>query len=160
MAIESKRRVISGNRLKYEPFASHYFEVDIDGIYSGRFLEITGLSGSAEVYEIKEGGNNTYPHKFVTRTSYGDITLKRGFFSNPELFGWFQRISEYTGTDRKNGSISLKAGKENKSVATWNFRNAFPIKWEGPSFNAKQSALSVESVTLAVEHVSMLVSPY
>ena len=33
----------------------------------------------------------------------------------------------------------------------WNFVNAWPVKWTGPSFNAKNNDVSIETLELAHE---------
>ena len=137
-----------------DPHVSHLFVVEFDGIESGRFQEVGGLGGTNSIYEIKEGGMNFHSHKFVDRATYGDITLKRGFWSNPFLFDWFYQCASNVKTERKNGSISMLQGEDLlEIVATWEFYRAFPIKWDGPPLNATSSAHAVESVTLAVEHI-------
>jgi phage tail-like protein len=51
---------------------------------------------------------------------------------------------------RKNGSLVMydSAGKES---ARWNFINAWPSKISGPEANAAQSAIAIESLTIAHE---------
>jgi len=138
-----------------DPHVAHYFEVEIEGIRSGRFMECSGLSISNEApYEIKEGGLNAFSHKFNSTSSAGDITLKAGFWNNPELFDWIDRAACNTWTERKNGAIMLMADN-GVSVSRWNFYRALPVKWDGPSFNTMTSALAMESITLACEWITM-----
>jgi phage tail-like protein len=37
---------------------------------------------------------------------------------------------------------------------SWNFHNAFPAKWTGPTFDASQSAIAFESIELVHEGIS------
>lgn len=120
----------------------------------GRFQEFSGLSGSNEVFEVKEGGLNSRTHKFVTRSSAGDLTLKRGFVNSRDLFDWFDRAAVNTLTERHNGCV-IMMDDNNQAVCRWWFFRAFPTKWEGPSMNAAQSAVAVEALTLACEWVEL-----
>src|SRR5881398_3646183 len=53
------------------------------------FSECSGLEGSMEVFEYKEGGVNDYVHKFPTRASHANITLKHGGIDLYEdLWSW------------------------------------------------------------------------
>ncbi|MCA9562164.1 MAG: phage tail protein [Myxococcales bacterium] len=140
----------------FDPHTSHYFLVEFDGTTAGRFQEVSGLGGSNEVYEIKEGGLNDHSHKFVTRTTYNDLVLKRGFWNDPSLFRWFEGVALSTWTERRDGSIILLQGKESDEVARWNFMRAFPTKWDGPTFNATASAAAMESCTLTCEWIEMV----
>ena len=51
---------------------------------------------------------------------------------------------------RKNGSIIVldRAGRE---TVRWNFVNAWPAKWTGPSFNAEGNDVAIETLELAHE---------
>ena len=150
----SKVPQYTGNRWFMDPHVAHYFEVEIDGIWSGRFQECSGLSITNEIVRIKEGGLNSSAHKFINRSSAGDITLKVGFWNNPELFWWFEAAALDSWTERKNGSIII-LGDNSEQVTRWNFYRAFPLKWEGPQLNAMSSTLAMESVTLACEWIEM-----
>jgi phage tail-like protein len=56
-------------------------------------------------------------------------------------------------TERKNGSIILldESGVEK---IRWNFANAWPSKWTGPSFNATSTAVAVETLEITHEEVA------
>lgn len=138
-----------------DPFIQHNFSVEIDGMYWGSFQEVGGLSASNEIYEIKEGGVNYKSHKFVNRTSYGDITLKYGFLpaTSLNLTGWFENTAVFTATDRYDGRITMMMGEDMDNTATWVFERAFPLKWDAPAFNGGSGALSIEQITLACEYI-------
>lgn len=40
-----------------------------------------------------------------------------------------------------------------QEVARWNFVNAWPMKWTGPSFNAKNNDVAIETLELAHEGI-------
>jgi phage tail-like protein len=54
--------------------------------------------------------------------------------------------------ERKNGSIVLcnDAGEEK---IRWNFTEAWPTKWTGPSFKASGNEVAIEAVDLAHEGI-------
>ena len=131
-------------------------------MYLGSFQEVSGLGGSLEVFEIKEGGLNHRSHKFASRSSHGDLTLKFGFMALPTWWLWFDNAGKLTQTERYDGQVIMKMGKEStrKSpnldmTASWTFYNAFPIKWDAPQLNATSSAMAIESITLSVEYIEM-----
>jgi phage tail-like protein len=51
---------------------------------------------------------------------------------------------------RKNGSVILLDRQGNEKIR-WNFVNAWPVKWTGPSFNAKGNDVAIETLELAHE---------
>ncbi len=135
-----------------DPFRSYNFLVEIDGLTQASFQECSGLDATTEPIEYREGGDNTTVRKLPGRTSYSDITLKRGMTDSRELWDWFKQIRDGN-VARKNGSIVVYDLSNANEVARWNFVRAWPTKWEGPSFNAAGNEIAIETLTLAHEGV-------
>ncbi|NLL15445.1 MAG: phage tail protein [Fibrobacter sp.] len=141
------------NRLN-NPVSAYNFKLEIDGIQVAGFSEITGLNAETEVEPLKEGGLNDSVHMLVKGTKYGNIVMKKGILSSETLYAWY--CDTIRGKiKRKNVSIHLYDSSyqnaNETAVRTWNFRNAFPIKWDGPVFNAASSAIAMESITMVHE---------
>lgn len=114
------------------------------------FSECSGIDASIEVMDYKEGGVNDYVHKFATRTSYSNLTLKHGvIFLSDDLWTWHNDWVQGNGK-RKDGLIVLL--DESRSPAkVWKFKRGIPSKWVGPSLNAAQSNVAIESLEIAHE---------
>ena len=139
------------------PYNSFNFLLEIDGIAQANFTECSGLDSTVEIVEYREGGENTTVRKLPGKTTYSDITLKWGTTDSRELWEWHRTVIEGN-VVRKTGSIVLfdlagANGNNSNEVARWNFVNAWPTKWEGPSFNATGSEVAVETLTLAHEGI-------
>jgi phage tail-like protein len=137
---------------RVDPYRSFNFLVELDNIAQANFAECSGLDATTEVIENREGGDNTTVKKVPGKTTYTDITLKWGLTDSDELWKW--RLGVITGTvQRKNGSIVVFDLDNKREVVRWNFVNAWPTKWEGPSFNAKGSDLAIETLVIAHEGI-------
>jgi phage tail-like protein len=55
---------------------------------------------------------------------------------------------------RANGSIKL-LDENRREVMRWNFTNAWPTKYTGPSLNAATNEIGMESVELAVQTMTL-----
>jgi phage tail-like protein len=121
-----------------DPFRGFNFKLEIDGISRNGFRECSGLDASSDPIEYREGNSN--------------ISLKGGMTDDHSLWDWRKKVIEGK-TERKNGSIVLmdEAGEEK---LRWNFVNAWPTKWTGPSFNATANELAIESLDIAHEGVT------
>ena len=114
------------------------------------FSECTGLDATVEVVDYKEGGVNDYVHKFPTRASFGNITLKRGVISlADDLWSWHNDFVQGRGI-RKDGLIYL-LDESRQPAKVWRFKRGIPVKWAGPSLNASQSAVAIESLEISHE---------
>jgi phage tail-like protein len=134
-----------------DPYRSFNFVVEIDGITRAGFRECSGLDSSQDPVEYREGGDPATVRKLPGLIKYSNISLKRGVTDDTELQKWRQQAIDGK-VERKNGSIILRdsAGEE---AARWNFREAWPTKWTGPSFNATSNEVAIETLELAHEGV-------
>ena len=114
------------------------------------FSECSGLEATVEVFEYKEGGVNDYVHKFPTRASFANITLKHGvIYLYDDLWTWHNAFVLGNGK-RKDGLIVL-LDESRIPTKVWKFTNGIPMKWVGPSLNATQSAVAIESLEISHE---------
>jgi phage tail-like protein len=139
--------------LRIDPFRNFNFLVEIQGIVQASFLECSGLEATTEVVEYREGGDNTTVRKLPGKTSYSDITLKRGLTASAELWAWRQAVIEGT-VDRRHGSIVLYDLDNRTEVVRWNFTSAWPSKWDGPQLNARGNEVALETLVLAHEGIT------
>jgi len=132
------------------PFAGK-FVFTVDGLTIGAFTEVSGLSVQIEVEELAEGGQNQYTHKLPGRMKWPNLVLKRGVTDTDNLFAWFSKSSGdgFAGAgnkiERHGGAISL-VDAAGKTVRTWHFTGAYPVKWSGPKFAASSRDLAVEEL--------------
>ena len=132
------------------------FVVDLQGlnVTLGYFTQVTGFSTQVDVLEYAEGGQNTFVHRLPTRTKQGNITLKRGVITDEKaLIDWYQKT--VVAVQPVSLIVTLN-DTENKRIRTWNFRNAYPVKWTGGDLNAGGTEFLTESLEIA--HNGMTVS--
>lgn len=136
------------------------FGVEIGNVVLAEFTEASGLEAEIEVFEYEEGGNNLYTYKLPGRVKFPNVTLKRGITESNDLWDWFQSVmyrkagntgGNSSSIERKEVSIVLYDHTGSSPVRRWNLTKAYPIKWTGPSFNADENAISVETLVLAHE---------
>lgn len=134
-----------------DPYRGYNFLVEIDGITQAGFQEVSGLDASSDPIEYREGNDPNHVRKLPGLNKYSAITLRRGITDSDELWKWYQTV-QVGKPERKNGSIVLldDAGQEK---LRWNFVNAWPTKWTGPSFNSTSNAVAVEALDIAHEEV-------
>lgn len=134
---------------RVDPYMNYNFLVEIDGIAQAAFQECSGLDSTTDPVEYREGGDNATVRKLPGKTTYSDISLKWGITDSDEMWLWRKKV--VTGRiERKNGSIIL-LDAEGAEKIRWNFMNAWPSKWEGPSFDAKANDIAIETLTITHE---------
>lgn len=121
----------------------------ITDVAVGGFTECTGLEMSLDVEEIEEGGRNGSLHKLPTRTKWSNITLKSGVGADTSLWDWAYGFVEGKGK-RRDGVIVLMNDLHVPNNI-WYFHRGLPLKYSGPSMNAGQSQVAIESIEIAHE---------
>jgi phage tail-like protein len=134
-----------------DPYRDYNFLVEIDGITQAGFQEAGGLDVSTDPIEYREGNDPLHVRKLPGMNKYTAITLKRGITDSDELWKWYRTVVEGK-PERRNGSIILLDDTGQEKIR-WNFINAWPSKWTGPTFNATSNQVAVESLEITHEEV-------
>jgi phage tail-like protein len=115
----------------------------------GGFSECTGLGMTMKVDEWNEGGRNGEVLKFAGRTSWANITLKKGVSAGTALWDW--QYSFVEGQGRRRDGVIMLLNEMRLPAAIWQFKRGIPVKYTGPSLNAGQSSVAIESIEIAHE---------
>ena len=138
---------------RVDPFPTFKFHVAVGDLTEAAFMECSGLEMSTEVFKYIEGGCNDFIHKFPVRTEVSNVTLKRGFTLSNELYNWYCEMEDALRQGKafkfRNVTITLHTTVNQDEVMRWTLEKAFPVKWVGPSFNAGESALAIETLEFA-----------
>jgi phage tail-like protein len=113
------------------------------------FSECSGLEGTLEVQDHNAGGRNDGALRFPTRMKWSNLTLKRGIGRSTVLWDWYAGFAVGKAV-RKDGVIVLQ-NERHEPQTVWGFRRGLPVKYSGPTLNATQSAVAIESIEIAHE---------
>lgn len=139
------------------PLVGFHFFVEVQGKLVGAFREVSGLNSESEVVEYKSSGpkGDLKVRTIPGRPKGAVITCKRGVTKNKDMWTWRKEIEDGKfESARKNGSIVMY-DQQHTEVARWNFTNAWPSKVEGPSLNAGNNEVAIESITLQAEELKL-----
>lgn len=135
----------AGKRI--DPYFGLNFLLEIDGLITGGFSKVEGLESAIETQDYIEGGRNDYVHKLLKHTTYVPLVLSHGITDVDSLWQWHERTRRGV-IKRKNGTLML-LDSERLPVMWWNFSQALPTKWVGPSFDASADGqVAIERVEL------------
>lgn len=144
-----------------DPYLGYRFLVEVDSLVVGGFSEVSGLAVRMKPRTYEEGGVNTYTHKLPTRYEHPNLVLKQGLTDAHELWDWMQEavadvpVPTPRSSLRKNVRVLLQDGTGVESWG-WEFRDAYPVSWEGPELRADQGTVAVETLELAHRGLSRM----
>jgi phage tail-like protein len=124
-----------------------YFLLKVPGIDTiGQFTQCSGMELEFEVLEYAEGGNNESVYRLPGHVRYPNLVLTRGLTNQDALEQWLWK----TRNEPELKEITLQLLDSTKTVIrTWTFADAFPIRWQGPTFMAAGSDIATEVLEIA-----------
>ena len=129
-----------------DPLRGFRFLVEIEGIASGGFTRVKGLSRELKIESYREGGVNEYEHKLVTQVTYPVVVLERGLALD-DLWKWALAAAD---GDVKRKTVWIRLQNEaNERTWAWQVEWAIPVKWTASDLDAQTSPVVMESLELA-----------
>ena len=139
-------------------FTSFKFCVEIDGVASSGFNEITGMEIETDVIEYREGCDGSTPRKFRGLTKYSDITLKRGMSSDLDAWNLQRRTFDaFTGAlgfanpAYRFDMYIIQQDMSGAEVRVWKVEKAWVSKYTITDFSGDGSEVAMEEITVANE---------
>jgi phage tail-like protein len=139
---------------RIDPYRGYNFRIELDSTNVASFRECGGLTLSTDPVDYREGTDKPlHVRKLTGLRKYTNITLKRGYTQNEDLWDWYKNIVNGV-SDRRNGAVILQ-DEEHNDVLRWNFTNAWICKWEGPAMNATSNDVAIEALEICPEQIEL-----
>ena len=142
-----------------DPYAAHNFQVIVNDIsddgsaVSGAFTEVSGLEVEINAIEYRNGNEDITVRKLSGLKSQTNIVCKRGATGDVEFWNWIKSALDGD-VQRAEGAIVLN--DENQvEVMRWNFSRGWPCKYTGPSFNAANNEIAMETLEICIEELTL-----
>lgn len=136
------------------PYPAYNFVVSVTNVdsgetVSGAFSEASGLGFEVTPIEYRDGTDDATVRKVRGLRKITNITLKKGITGHINFWNWV--LAGINGdVDRQQGYIAL-LNEDTEEVMRWDFNQAWPTKYTGPSLNAKNNEIAIETLEIAVE---------
>ena len=151
----------SVNTIKTDyPLPVYNYRVEI-GSEAVAFAEVSGLSIAYETTTYKEsptaaGAVGPRVLHMPAQLTPPTITLKKGIVrttSIKTLYDWIKTV-QINQIEKKDISIRL-CDEKGAAVISWTVRNAFPVKLDAPTFDAKSNDAAIESMELKADSITL-----
>lgn len=121
-----------------------------EDVLIGGFSECSGLEMTQLDEKRHEGGRNDTELRFPTRITWSNLTLTRGV-SRISQSGWDWMYGFGEGKAKRMDGLVMLLDDRHLPHNLWHFKEAFPVKFTGPSMNALGKEVAVEKLELAHE---------
>lgn len=131
---------------RVDPYRGFRFLLDIEGIQSGAFARLKGLSRELKRESYHEGGVNDYEHQLISQVTHPVVVLERGLGAT-DLWQWARDAADGDVTRRK---VTVRLNNEAGADGwIWHMDHALPVKWTCTDLDAMSSQVIFESLELA-----------
>ncbi|MBL9135549.1 MAG: phage tail protein [Verrucomicrobiales bacterium] len=131
-----------------DPYVGFRFLLEIEGLISGGFSEVTGLQVEVEMEDYVEGGHNGHPHKLVKGRRYPNLVLKRGLADADTLWKWHQGVGKPKAKIERRTVRIVVLDHEGREKFGWRFLQAHPVKWTAADFKGDGNSVAFETLEL------------
>lgn len=146
------------------PYNAFNFRVTVDrfgdaGSFTAGFQEVSGLGNEITIAEYRNGNEpENHVRKIPGMNKSTDVTLKRGVIGSLNIFTWIKETREGTLIQEPRPTVKIELMNEahTEPVMTWLLTNAVPMKYTGPTLNAKGGTdVAMEELVLACEKIDV-----
>jgi phage tail-like protein len=119
------------------------------------FQEVSGMNIEVTSADYRYGNSPVnYPMKVNGLYKVGDVTLKRGLIGRLDLYQLIDGIR--TGNHTLQDVHVQLQDEAHNPVMTFTLKNARPIRYTAPTFNAKGGTeVAIEELVLSIEDLSV-----
>lgn len=142
-----------------DPYPGYNFLVEIQGITDdsqsvvASFSEVSGLGVEIAPIEYRTGSEDVTVRKIPGLNKFSNVTLKRGIVGDLRLWQWIKAAMDGR-VQRADGSIIL-LDEGRQEVLRFNFRRAWPVRFEGPWLDATADEVAIEVLEICHEGLDL-----
>jgi phage tail-like protein len=126
------------------------FYVQMGSTIKASFTECSGLGVTIEPDRFHEGGVNNQQRFFLGKSTFSDVTLKRGITDDITFWKWINQV--LNGQTKKRIAIDILVfNQAGETMQTWTLAGAIPVGWKSPTLQANGTSVAIEELTLAYE---------
>ena len=138
---------------RHGPYRNSRFLLEIDDLIQAGFSQCTLPDTTTQVVEYREGADVAgTARKLAGATQYGNLTLQWGTTTDSiNIFEWRQQVVDGDIDGARRQIAVLLLDEERNPGARWEFRDAWPVKYDAPDLNATANEVAIESIEIAHE---------
>jgi phage tail-like protein len=134
-----------------DPYKSHRFLVEIDGITQAGFREVSIPQTYQDVVDYREGNEPPTVRKLSGLAKFGNAVLRWGITDSMDLYQWRKLVEEGKMKDARKSMAIVLINEEGQPTARWEFTAAWPARYNAPQLDAMADEVAIEELEIAHE---------
>jgi phage tail-like protein len=141
-----------------DPYAGFAFVVAMGGGSEGPaagFRRVTGLERRIEVLTYRAGNDRSLaPRLLPGLAAPVTVSFERGVIGSLDLHQWIQTALDGQ-VERRDLVVDLLGEDLGTVVQSWRLRRALPISVSGPTLDATDNTVAIETLTVMAESLTV-----
>ena len=136
-----------------DPLVTAWFQVQVEGRFSGAFAGCSGLGSENEIIEQKmaDKEGREIVKKVPGRLRWHDVILTRALTDDSKVWSWRQEVVVGKVAGARQKCTITMLNQEGKTIAVWELANAWPSDLKITPGAAGSNSAMIEEVTIAHE---------
>lgn len=132
-----------------DPDVPYRYMLEIGGVSTARFNDVSGLKSSSTPELVREGGNNFFQVSMVMPNKFEPLVIKKGFYSaGSEFYKWVREMHVKTKKIKRVDMQLVILNDKYDEVGRFSIYKAYPVEYEGPGFNSTAKEIAFESIKI------------
>lgn len=135
-----------------DPYRRLRFLLEIEGVVKAGFSHCDLPAATSGVVRYREGNELPTPRKLPGLNGYGPLVLRTGVTDRSiELAEWRTLVERGKMAEARRPVAVTLLDATGLPAARWEFRNAWPSRYEGPRLSATQDDVAIERLVVVNE---------
>lgn len=132
-------------------YRADHFQVEIAGIGSAQFVEVSGLAVKVEAIPFRGGGEGQVVHYLTGQLDLKPLECRYGVTQSAGLWQWME--SSMRGEpDRRTASL-IHLDSQRQELSRWNIFEAWPTEFVGADLRSMESQFAIETIKIVYEMI-------
>jgi phage tail-like protein len=134
------------------PHRKNRFIVEIDGLATASFARVQLTAAIVPVVEYRDGNDPANSRRLAGLNDFEPLVLQKGVTQDSiALFEWFKLVQDGKLAEAKRAVAVVLLDRKGEPVARWEFRNAWPGRYDGPNLDAAKNEVALERLEIVHE---------
>ena len=133
-------------------FHANHFKIEIEGIGTAKFVEVSGLAVNVARVPFRAGGEGQVVHYLPGQIDLAPLVCRYGVTASPNLWMWMQ-ASIRGQVQRKNVSVMHLDADGTTELKRYNLYEAWPCQWNAAELHSLENQVAIESLAIAYEQL-------
>jgi phage tail-like protein len=136
----------------YQIYQANHFRLEIEGIGTAQFVEVSGLAVKVAAIPYRAGGEGQVVHQLPGQVELSPLVCRYGLTPDASVFAWM-KASMRGEVVRRNVSVVHLASDGSTELSRYNLYDAWPCEWRASELHSLENHVAIESLAIVYESI-------